>query len=280
MYRLPRFGAVLGTLFLLGSSTGAIAAAVNAEASVGSISPCPSFCGGFGTAFGNTSDGGAGVASASTSLHNVDGDGRVLADLSGPAQLPVLHAEAQSHAASASQRSSNVQAVGTAMRQYLYNGPATSVDLMAVLHGAANATHPSDALLLAHVLAYAGPDLDVFSTSYGTLRFEIIPGLSDLTVLDEVTLTVPTNGGVQSVNGTLSLALNDGDSFFVWAQLITSGTRGGSANGFDTLNLQFGDATGITPVGPAAVPLPNMVLLEAGALLALVLRRRRCARTA
>ena len=205
MFRIRGMGAVIGAMFLASSSSNAVAAAVNAEASVSTISPCPSFCGGFGGAFDEDFQGGPGVDSASSNLNNSDGNGTAQAELNGPTQLPVLRADAQSHATAPAQRSSMVQAVGTAMRHYIYNGPSTNVDLNLSLHGRATAVNPSDALLQAQVLAYRGPDLENFSASFDALFFEIIPLTPGLSLLDQKSLTVPTNAGVQTVNGTLSL---------------------------------------------------------------------------
>ncbi len=274
----PRHSAVIGAVLFAATAAVVQAAPITVQTSVSTISPCPSFCGGFGGVFADDSQGGPGALSADSNLSNVDGNGTAHADLNGTSYLPNLGADAQAHASGPNVRSSQVTAVGTAMRQYLYNGPPTTIALDASLHGRATASNVNDALLRANVIAFAGPDLDAFSTDLGTLVFEIIPLTPGLSLLDRLTLNVPTNAGVQIVDGTLSLNLNDGDSFFVWGQIIASGIRGGSANGLDTLSLQFSDTTGITPLGPlgpVAVPVPPAAMLQASAMVLLAWYRRR-----
>lgn len=256
--------------FIVSASTPAIAADVAATTGVSTISPCPSFCSG-------TSefdiDGGAGFSSSYSSLDNSDGNGQAAASLNGGgAGLPMLRAEAYSGP------DSRVGADAAGMRKYTYTGASSNFTLDLTLDGEVNdpTTPPEfpDASLVANLVVVLASDLD-FSTDYGTFAFEIVAGTPDASLLDETRIDFFNLGlfdsGPQSVTQSVSFTLNDGDEIFVWANLLANGTRGGSADAFNTASLAFssGNVAGLT-----AVPLPAGVWLLLSGIAVLARRSR------
>lgn len=227
-------------------------------AAVATISPCPSFCGGSGGLFAFDSDGGEGVLSAFASLNNFDGAGRAQSVFVGASLLPELSAEAFSNAASGAVRSSRVSSQATGMQQYIYSGVSNSlVTLSAVIDGVTSGEAFIEGSLVV-ARAFNGADVPM-STDFSTLTREILLEDPDLDLLGEA------REGVSSGQANLSVpfTVNNGDSIFVWADLIASGTRGGIADAFNTMTLALSDPAGFTPVltGGVAVPAPQTLML-------------------
>lgn len=230
-----------------------------AQTGVSTISPCPSFCGGTGGMAEFDIDGGDGFASSYSSLSNTDGNGQANAAFTpGPAGLPVLKGEAFSNA------NSRVASEAAAMRKYLYSGGTSQFSLGATLDGEVvdlAAPPASDASLFLNVIVFLASDVP-FTTDYGTMRFENLDLTPGVTILNELEINFLSlnlfNTGPQSPTDSLNFTLENGDELFVWASLVASGTRGGSADAFSTASLAFtaGNVAGLT-----AVPLPAPVLL-------------------
>ncbi len=259
------FRALLAGSLLLVSSL-AIAGPFSISAT-STISPCPSFCGGVGGQSEFDSDGGEGALSSFSSISNVDGNGAAQGIFQGPALLPLLRAEAFSNSGF---RSSRVAATATGMQQYDYSGAGSTVNLSALVTG----TTSGEARITSSIVvikASNGADVPV-STDYGTLVFEILDLTPDLENLGD-------DRGFGAGTRNVSFDVNDGDSIFVWSQLAVSGTRGGSADAFDTMTLAFDDPTGFNPIlgggGPAPVTSPGSLALLGIGLLGLALQRRR-----
>ena len=226
------------------------------------ISPCPSFCGGFGGAFDLDSDGGEGFTSSFSSLNNVDGNGRAQAVFVGPSLLPELSAEAFSNAESAGVRSSRVASQATGMQQYIYSGPSSTLSMTAAFDGTVTGDGDITGSL---VVARASGGADVpMSRDYGTLVFEIL-------ALDPNLESLGNNQSVLSATGTdllsVTFGVNDGDSIFVWADLIAAGIRGGTADSFNTMTLAFSDPTGFAP---QLVPVPAAFWLFGSGMIGLI----------
>lgn len=246
--------AVLVCLLVTLSAPG-FAANVVATTGVSTISPCPSFCGGTGGSSAFDIDGGPGLGSSYSSLANGDGNGQAAAALNGGgAGLPVLRAEAYSGA------NSRVGAEAAGMRKYVYRGAASNFTLALTLDGEVNdpTSPPSapDASLVANLVVVLASELG-YSSDYGTFAFEVVALDPGATLLDETSINFFSLGlfdtGLQSVTQSVSFTLNDGDEIFVWANLVASGIRGGTADAFNTASLAFsaGNVAGLT-----AVPLP------------------------
>lgn len=272
---MNRGGAIAAALLLISSPSITSAALVQAVyTGVSTLSPCPSYCGGAGAVFASDQNGGVGLTSSYSSLSTADGNGQAQADLNGSTELPVLRAQAFSQ----SNSSASAQAVG--MQGFYYDGSGSGTyQLDIMLAGIAN--NPSliavDGGLSASVVIFrdTDPSTDVdFSVSYGTLKFEIIPLTGDLELLADagMALQITPDNVQHTVSTTLSVSgLNAGDLLYVWASVGGGGTRGGFGDGFDTLTLQFQDASGLSHT---PVPIPGACAMFAPALL-LIARRRR-----
>jgi len=255
-------GAFSACLIVLGLFNTAQAATWGAEVGVGTISPCPSFCGGPGGSSSSSSDGGEFSTSAFTSLSNTDGNGQASADLSGPTFLPVLGAEGFSGANSRTDSS----AVG--MGRYTYTGAtATTISLDIALDGErGGTTNPSDAWVDSDVAVILG-DVNDFVTHYPTFIFEVVPLTPGLSILGQSNLSLDLNAGPQTKTDGISFTLNPGDEFFVWAGIDAGGIRNGFGDAFNTLSMSFSDDTGISST---MVPIPAAVWLFGSGLLGLV----------
>ena len=261
-------GAVCAGLIVLGLFNTAYASTWGAEADIGMITPCPSFCGGSGGQSDFSSDGGEFSSTAFTSLSNFGGTGQASADLSGPTLLPVLGAEGFS----GSNSRTGSSAVG--MLGYTYMGAsATSISLDIALEGErGGTTNPSDAWVRSNVAIILG-DVNDFVTDYATFIFEVVPGTPGLSVLGESRLSLDLGAGPQTKMGSIGFTLNPGDEFFVWAGIEAGGTRDGFGDAFNTLSMTYSDDTGISP---SVVPVPSAMWLFGSGLLGMIgIARRR-----
>ena len=274
---------------LLQVAVSAQTAVFSAETSVSTISPCPSFCGGFGGESEFDSDGGIGITVSTSSLNNDDGNGQAMADLNGPTDLPILRAEAFSHAEALPQRSSRVASQAFGLQGFYVTGTSYSLDI--TLTGIANDVPEAtptefneDGQASAHVMIIRDndPSSDInFTNHYPTMKFELIPG-TDLEILaDAVTpigaqsLVIPPDNMVHSVSETLTVTgLAYGELIYIWADVLTSGTRGGFGDAFNTLTMSFQDPTGLSHTPPPAIPEPYTCVMTLVGL-GLVTQRKR-----
>jgi PEP-CTERM motif len=240
-----------------------------AQAGVFSISPCPSFCGGPGAQFGSDSDGGEGASTSFASVSNFDGHGQAQAALTGPALLPILKAEAYADPL----RSSRVSADATAMQGFFLGADALGqYDLNVALTG--SATGSVDATVVVFQNTDPGFPAVPFTTGASTLLFEVLGG--SLQLLDELNLSLPATGSAASDSGQISITgLATGDLIYVWAQVRATGDHGSYGDAFNTLNLNWANAAGLTPTSAVPEPATAASLLAGLGLLAALRRRRR-----
>jgi hypothetical protein len=274
---LIRGGVAVAALALASIPSLASAAAVQAVVTGVSTSfPCPSFCGGAGARFFGDAGGGVGFTTSHTAVNNIDGIAQAQADLNGLVELPVLRAQAFG----LPNAGATAQAAG--MQGFYYDGSGSGTyQLDIALSGIVN--NPSvvpgrqDGSLTANVFIFRDndPSTDTpYSNSYGSFLFEIIPSSSDLEVLTDAGLLQIAPDNVQhTVSTSLSVSgLNPGDLIYVWAQVQASGLRGGSGDGYDTMTMQFQNASGLSH---SPVPIPGAFALFTPAALLLSARIRR-----
>ncbi len=263
MFRKSRLLATAFVCFITsGIFTSAHAATWGAEASVSTISPCPSFCGGGGGMFDYSSDGGEFSTTAYTSLNNIDGNGQASASLSGPTLLPVLGAEGFSGP------DSRADSLAVGMLGYTYAGAtAMTISLDIVLEGEVGGTIDIlDAWVRSDVAVILG-DVNYYTTHYPTFIYEVVPGTPGLSVLGESRLSLDLNAGPQTLMGSISFTLDPGDEFFVWAGLEAGGVRDGYGDAFSTLSMSFSNDSGITP---NIIPVPAAIWLFGSGLIGLI----------
>lgn len=247
-------------LFTLGIATSASAVTDWGTQAFTSTANCPSFCTSF--TFG-TSGGGFQIGDGSSTVATVQGqaDSRATLDASGPISVPVLRARASSLSASLGSGFGDAFAV----EGYTYDGvgPATfTVDID--LTGTVSDPSPADGdtSIDARIVLFAETPF-FFSSDYGSLVFE-----AGAVPLDETQMSV-TSG---STTGSLSVTLNPGEGFYLWAVLSADAERElSSADAFSTLTMSFRDATGLTA---SSVPEPGLSLMLASGVLALGMRGR------
>lgn len=269
MTALHSFAAAAGVAFSLLAAAGSANAqtAFAAQTGVSAISPCPSFCGGPGGQFESDSDGGEGFTSSASALSNVDGNGRAEAMLNGLVGLPVLRAEAFASPS----RSSRVQSTATGMQGfYVGLGGLSSYSLELALTGQATGTVHADVLVFRDTDPLSQP---FFTSDRGTMEFEVIKLSPDLEMLQTYTMALPGTGNPLSVLGGFDIEdVAVGDLFYIWARLTAIGLNGTYGDAFNTLNLSYADATGLSQLAP--VPEPGAWMMFAAGLLAVVARRR------
>lgn len=241
-----------------------------ASTSATTFANCPSFCTGD---FKSDSDGGDGETSSSSS-EQTSGDARASVAFNGPTELPTLKAFGSANAGK------QASARAFAIQGYTYDG-SEAIDALFDYTLTGNAStngFNSRATISASLAVVLGSDIE-FVDDFSTLVFEVIPfGRNGNKVVGTDQLFInPTTGN--EVTSNIAVALNPGDEFFVVAQLNASG-RNGTADSFNTLNLQFLNAntgaqitSGLTAASlPPAVPLPAaawMLLAGMGGLFGL-----------
>lgn len=263
MIRIPHAAVALALLSFTASP--ASAAIIGAEVNLNTTSPCPSFCG--PNPVSEFADqGGANVGSANLALNNSYGMGSGSVNYVGSDLVPHLTAVAKPDS------NSRYSVKSTGYRAWDYVGPGTTLTLDVTF--SATLSSPGsvlDAQIRGIVGIVMGQELP-HVTDQATFWGEYVPGtpgLSECGVRFDVTLLANV-AGEQTVPGSVSCAVQNGDRIFAWSQLSGKALRGGVAESANSLTMVFSDSAGLT-----SVPEPSLALLAGVAGLGLALRSRR-----
>lgn len=135
-----------------------------------------------------------------------------------------------------------------------------------------SATVTGDNDVRAQILLFQDDNFEYYQDP-GTILFESSSVLWD--GFDEIrdTFSISSLGQPADVDEhrSFELTVAPGDSFYVWARLLSNADDTGVADAYSTLTASLSAPTGFTP---AAVPEPGMVNLLAVGAVALFLRRR------
>ena len=228
------------------------------SAGASTASNCPSYCTSAGGGdFQNDNDGGEFSASA-YAFENSYAEGEAYAALNGMTYLPTLKVQASSDAG----RQGRSTAFG--IQGFTYSGAATTINLDFNLHGSVgdNPSGYSYNVLEARVAVLKGSQLDYYA-DFGTLVYEVAFDLDKLGIE-----SVFINDGINiDAPGFISFDIADGEDFYVVAELSAVG-QNGYADAWNTLTLEFDDATGLQAA--SVVPVPAAVWLFGSGLLGLV----------
>lgn len=251
---------LVGLLSLTGGAAHGAVVGWGAATGNTTASYCPSFCSTQNNGdFARASDGGAGATSAASS-ESTYGFSDAEAVLSDTSFLPTLRALGSSVAGQ------GAFANATGVQGYTYTGPAQTItldiNLSATLDESAGSSARAEAE--AQVAVIFASELDFF-TDFGTAVFEAAPPGSV-----RGTSQLFKSTGLDQTSDSIVFDVVPGDEFLVWAGLQAEAWRGGVADAFSTLTLQFLDAQNqLLDLGSAAasVAAPNPVPLPAGAWL-------------
>ena len=199
---------------------------VGTSASVATFSNCPSYCTG---EINTVEDGAINQTKSELTYSDMSGSADVLAQINGSDYTPVLKARS----VSSDGRGVNANAYG--IQQYTYTGTEpTTIDLFVDLHGVIS----GEGQVTGRVAVIKGDDIP-WTGDMPTLVYELVP-YEDVLAYDSIFVT--ENSG-ENNSMTISFDLEAGDKFFVRADLLTRGRRGGSADAFNTFTMEFDDAS-------------------------------------
>lgn len=192
--------------------------------SVTTMDDCPSYCTGN---VDSDSDGGVNITSSSTELDNGVGNGKALATIDGSSYTPSLKVYAESQA------NTGTFASAWGIQQYTYTGTTPkTIELNLNLHGVVT----GDGQLKGEVAVIKGDQIP-WTNDMATLVYELVD-YNDVLGFESLFLT--SNSGDLALN-TLTFEVNEGDTFYVRADLSSYGKRDGIADGYNTFTMSFED---------------------------------------
>ena len=249
--------ALLSASFSFNASA-AITTGWGTYASTNTASNCPSYCGGGGD-FQYDSMGDEFIT-ASSAEENAYANAKAYASLSGSSYLPTLKVEA-----SAAQGKGG-SASAFAVQGFSYTGAATStITLNVNLHGSVGdaASGYSNNTLRGDIAIFIGEGLEWYP-HFSTLVYEVAYSAPVENAGTESLFI--TNGNDVNTAVSMSFDLNAGDSFYV-VSLMAANSKNGFVDGWNTMTMDFNDASQLQAV--SQVPVPNAAWLFGSALVAL-----------
>ncbi len=268
--RLPRV--LLACLIGAAAATNVEAALVSWGAQAGtSVANCPSFCTSFN--FGPTVGGMNFFDSGLSSVVEPRGNADARATLSGGFSTPVLKARS---AADAGFRG----AFGTAfaVQGYTYNGAGETLTLDVDLDGLVTdpESDASDTSAELEVVLYASNPFD-FISDRGTLDFELGATPLEHSGGGPAAITLQLDFSNPShAQGQISIDVNPGDEFYLWAFLRAESQSGAAATSVEAFNTGTMNFLGNPNLVAASVPVPAALWLFGSGVVAMCsLRRRR-----
>jgi hypothetical protein len=197
---------------------------------------------------GIISDGGGNQHTVYTA---VDATNRTLVSLSGDGFLPIIKVMASGN--------SYVRAMG--FQTYTYQGAfARDITLDVNLHG--SITGGSDDLGARIGVLYANEVEFAGDISWGTNFYEYGAISSYGGIADTAYLYTSAVGADQNLTGSVTFTMTPGESFVVYAG-IEADSNGGSINAWNTLTMDFDDATGVEAAAHAVANVSAPVSIAA-----------------
>ncbi len=205
---------------------------------VASFDDCPSYCTGN---YEFNENGGFDQYSSSSELNNIAGTGMAFAEVNGAGYTPVLKAKASSNSGT------GVYANAWGVQHYTYTGTETkTIELNLNLHGSVS----GEGSIQGEIAVIKGNELP-WTSDMATLIYELVP-YEDVIANEFLFIN---SGSNQTNTGVLSITLEAGDSFFVRADLKTSGKRDGAADAYNTFTMNFSDDSELTATVKPAVEI-------------------------
>ncbi len=157
------------------------------------------------------------------------------------------------------------RATAWGLEGYTYTGSgSTSVDLNISLSGTLSNPSGSAFTKIAstvHIIDAAEWEFNLSETTapFGYFGEGLFP-------IESSTLSLTDTG---SITDTISLTLNSGDSFYIWASLSVGAGKNGTAESLNSLSMSFSNNSGLVAASVGAVPVPAAVWLFGSGLLGL-----------
>lgn len=204
-------------------------------------------------------------ATASSSFSDGRGAAEAHASIIDDSGIEMVHLRGQAD----SNSNGIAHASAWGLNTYTYTGANTTITLDIDLTGTLNnASGSSFTNISADIYVIDPADLNgmPFTDLSGSFGEGIFP-------IAETSVSI---GGSDPATDSLSLTLNNGDEFSIWAILFVDAGNGDSAQAMNSLDLTFSSNTGLVSTAQvSAVPVPAAVWLFGSGLLGLIAVARR-----
>lgn len=198
-------------------------------------------------------------ASTSSSISDSRGAAEAHATMINESGIEMIHLKGQA----ASNTDGIAKASSWGLNTYTYAGASTTITLDINLTGMLS--NPGSAFTNIEADVYIINPNDLFGMPFTNISAFFGEGVFPIT---QTSVSIG-DALTTSATDSLSITLNDGDEFAVWALLYIGGGNGGQVQAMNSLDLTFSNNTGLS--SPASVvPVPAAIWLFASGLLGLV----------